>query len=274
MMERKPGTGPVQLSSKARILLVDDEPSLRLFLADELRLYGYQVTALSSGEKALTWLGQNQADVLILDLQMTGMNGLQVMAELENQPLPPAIIMLTAHGSLDAAVAAMRRGGCDFLSKPCQPDELLAAIERGLAQRRKEQQRETMLQLIEQTAHHLQALSVQEPATQMVTPASTLFEGRGLLVDLEHQTVTKRGHPISLSPSEFRLLVCLIARSDRPVTFHEMVLHVHGVDEAETVARESMRTVLWRLRKKLGQADDRKPYIVNVHGRGYMFIKN
>jgi DNA-binding NtrC family response regulator len=123
-------------SEKAHILVVDDEPSVRFFLAEELREHGYKVTALGSGEEALVWLRQHQTDVIVLDLKMVGMDGLQVMADVQSLPLPPVVIMLTAHGSLDAAVAAMRRGAYDFLRKPCSPEELLAAVERGLTRRR------------------------------------------------------------------------------------------------------------------------------------------
>ena len=263
-------------SEMAHILVVDDEPSVRFFLAEDLREHGYKVTALGSGEEALVWLRQHQTDVIVLDLKMMGMDGLQVMAEVQSLPLPPVVIILTAHGSLDAAVAAMRRGAYDFLRKPCSSDELLAAVERGLTRRLKERQREDMLQLIAETARKLQATSAPDAGKfrQDDSLLPRLLEGRGLLLDRERQMVTWRGEPLTLSPTEFRLLVCLMARPDKPVSFREMARQVHGVDEAEAVARDALRTTLWRLRHKLGRADDGQPYIVNVRGRGYMFVKS
>lgn len=258
----------------AHILLVDDEPSVRLFIAEELRYHGYQVTTLSNGEEALVWLRQNRADLVVLDLKMAGMDGLQVMAELQSLPFPPVMIMLTAHGSLDAAVTAMRRGGCDFLSKPCPPEELLAAIERGLTRRRKQVQREELLELIEQTARQLRATSAARRDIQSPASAPRLLEGRGLLLDRERQMVSRRGEPVILSPLEFRLLACLMSRADEPVSFREMIRETHGVEEPEDTARDALRTTLWRLRARLGQADDARPYIVNVRGRGYMFVKD
>ncbi len=257
-------------TSDAHILLVDDEPAVRLFLAEELRSHGYRVTALGSGEEALAWLRHNQADVVVLDLKMGGMNGLQVMAALEGMPLPPAMIVLTAYGSLEAAVETMRHGGCDFLCKPCPPDRLLAAIERGLARRRKEQEREELLRLIEEAARKLQAMP---GASLEDDPPPQILEGRGLLLDRQRGTVVCRGQPLSLSPSEFRLLACLMSHPNRPLSFRDMLRCTHGVDEPEAVARETLRTTLWRLRKKLPPADDGRPYIVNVRGRGYMFVK-
>ncbi len=261
---------PVNLS-EAHILLVDDEPSVRLFLAEELRAHGYHVSTVGSGEEALAWLRRNQADVVVLDLKMGGMDGLQVMAEVQNMPLPPAMIVLTAYGSLDAAVETMRRGGCDFLCKPCPPGELLAAIERGLARRRREQEREEMLQLIEETARRLQAMRGDRPRRD--DPLPMVLEGRGLLLDRQRGTVTCRGRPLSLSPSEFRLLSCLMSHPNEPLSFREMLRCTHGVDEPEAVARETLRTTLWRLRKKLPAGEDGLPYIVNVRGKGYMFVR-
>jgi len=262
-------------STAAHVLIVDDDQSVRFFLAEELRLKGYQVTALGSGEEALAWLRQYQTDVVVLDLKMIGMDGLQVMAEIQSLPLSPVVIMLTAHGSLDAAVAAMRRGSYDFLRKPCSPEELRAAVERALARRRKEQQHEEMLQLIEETAHKLRALSTGNgPSVGQSSPyRSPLLEGRGILLDQERQIVTRCGIPLSLSPTEFRLLACLMAQPDTPVSFREMSRQVRGLDEHETVARDALRTTLWRLRQKLNRADDGYPYIVNLRGRGYMFVK-
>lgn len=260
----------------AHILVVDDETSVRFFLAEELRLHGYQVTTLSSGEEALVWLRQHQADMIVLDLKMVGMDGLQVMAEVQSLPLPPVTIMLTGHGSLDAAVAAMRRGGYDFLQKPCSPEELLAAVERGLARRRKEWQREEMLQLIEETARKLRAIPAPDigQVGEDDAPSPRFLEGRGLLLNRERRVVTRRGETLALSPTEFRLLACLMAQPDSPVSFREMARQTHGVDEPEAMARDTLRTALWQLRRKLGQASDGHPYIVNVRGWGYMFVKD
>ncbi len=265
---------PSHRLSEMHILVVDDDPAVRLFLAEELRQYGYRVTEIGSGEEALMWLHQHQADVMVLDLKMSGIDGLQVMAELQKLPMPPAVVVLTAYASLDAAVTAMRWGGCDFLRKPCSTEELLAAIERGAARRREMLQRERMLRLIEEAARQLRAAP---DAVKRDTPPPEpprFLEGRGLLLDRERRMVTYRGKPIALSPVEFRLLDCLMARPDEPVSFREMLRHTHGTEESEAVARDTLHTPLWRLSRKLAQAaPEGTPFIVNVRGRGYMFVK-
>ncbi len=124
------------IEDRARILIVDDEPAIRLFLEEELSQAGYEVTTAASGEEALARLQKNPVDLILLDLKMGGMDGLQVMAEVSRRPLPPVVILLTAHASLDSAIEAMRRGGHDYLLKPCRTEELLASVERGMARRR------------------------------------------------------------------------------------------------------------------------------------------
>lgn len=270
----------------AHLLLVDDDPAVRLLLSDELEGYGYRVTALSDGEQAMQWLNQHQADVLILDLQMQGLDGLQVMERLQQLGLPPAMIMLTAHSSLDTAVMAMRRGGCDFLSKPCHISDLLAAIERGLARRRRELERDRLLHLIEAAAHQLR-LTPDQPAAAPLDPpgrakpesphpvaVASLWSVADLAIDLTHQTVTHRGKPVPLSPLEFRVLVCLAARPDEPLSFRELERQIHGLDEPDAVARDALRTTIWRLRKRLTFSDEESSHIVNVRGKGYMLVSN
>jgi CheY-like chemotaxis protein len=104
---------------KGHILIVDDEPAIRFFLSETLSQAGYEVTTAASGEQALALLQQQPIDLVLLDLKMEGIDGLQVMAEVERLPLPPVVIILTAHASLDSAIQAMRRGG------PRLPDQTL-----------------------------------------------------------------------------------------------------------------------------------------------------
>lgn len=126
------------MTEEARILVVDDEQAIRYFLSEELARAGYKVLTASSGEEALVRLQEKEIDLVLLDLQMRGMDGLQVMEEIEKHPMPPEVIILTAHASFDSAVDAMRLGGCDYLKKPCRTEELLSSVEKGLDKRRKE----------------------------------------------------------------------------------------------------------------------------------------
>lgn len=257
--------------ARAHILIVDDEPSIRLFLGEELAQAGYEVTTAASGEQALAKLEEQPIDLILLDLKMQGINGLQVMTEVERQPLPPVVILLTAHASLDSAIEAMRRGGHDYLLKPCRTEELLASVEKGLARRRKVLQQQELLHQIEVSARQLQVSLSPEIAEPTSRPR--FLEARGLLLDLEQNTVTCHGQSVHLTPSEFALLQCLMERANQIVPFRELMRALHGTEGEKWEARQALSTHLWNLRKKIGDAPDGNPYFVNVRGQGYRFIK-
>lgn len=260
-----------EMDAKAHILIVDDEPSIRLFLGEELAQAGYEVTTAASGEQALARLQEQPVDLILLDLKMQGMDGLQVMAEVERQPLPPVIIMLTAYASLDSAIEAMRRGGHDYLLKPCRTEELLASVEKGLARRRKTLQQQELLHQIEISARQLQVGTRPEIAELASRPR--FLEARGLLLDRERNTVSCQGQSVHLTPSEFRLLQCLMERADQVVPYRELMQALHGVEGEKWEARQALSTHLWNLHKKIGDAPDGGSYLVNVRGWGYRFIK-
>jgi len=271
---------------QARILIVDDEEAIRFFLSEELDQAGYTVFTAASGEEALFQLQKESVDLVLLDLQMTGISGLQVMEALEQHPLRPAIIILTAHASLDSAIDAMRMGGCDYLRKPSRTETLLASVEKALAKRRETLQRQEMLHLIEETARRLRtaptpgfALARPAPAPPVpeLTSRPRFIEGRGLLLDLEQESTSKNGRPLSLTQSEFQLLACLMEQIGEPVSYRELASALHGHEGGqweEEEARQALSTHLWRLRRKLGDGPDDQPYLANVRGRGYKFISS
>jgi DNA-binding response OmpR family regulator len=261
------------MTEEACILIVDDEQAIRFFLSEELAQTGYRVLTASSGEEALVRLQEKEIDLVLLDLQMGGMDGLQVMEEIEKRPVPPEVIILTAHASFDSAVDAMRLGGCDYLRKPCRAKDLLSSVEKGLRKRRKELQQQQMLRLIEETARQLQPSS--PPATGSVPPPQRFLEQRGLLLDREAETVTQYGEALSLTPTEFRLLACLMEWPDQLLGYCELAASLHGRRDREWdewEARAAISTHMWRLRRKLGSGQDDNPYIVNIRGRGYKFV--
>ncbi len=121
---------------KASVLIVDDEEGLRRALGDRLRFWGHEVTEAGSGQEALTLAARRAFDLVLLDLAMPGLDGLQVLARLREGECRADVIMLTAHGSIEKAVEAIRMGARDFLTKPADFDLLQRAIERCLEGRR------------------------------------------------------------------------------------------------------------------------------------------
>ena len=138
-----------------RILLVDDEPSARASLGEILKLEGYAVTVASGGDEAIELLGVQPFDIVLTDLKMPGQDGLAVLeASTEHQP-KALVILLTAFGTLETAVSAMREGGFDYLLKPAEPPQILAAIERAQKEMQEKSRRERLLNQMALTLQEL-----------------------------------------------------------------------------------------------------------------------
>jgi DNA-binding response OmpR family regulator len=114
--------------SNKRILIVDDEPNVRLMLRTTLDSVGYHVDEAEDGEAALRQLAKSPADLLLLDLQMTRLNGMETLRRLRADGNLVPVLFLTAHGSVPEAVAAMKLGAIDFLTKPIKPNDLRAVV--------------------------------------------------------------------------------------------------------------------------------------------------
>ncbi|MDR3634780.1 MAG: response regulator [Isosphaeraceae bacterium] len=112
----------------ARILLVDDEPNLRLLFKTVLASENWQVCTADDGESALLWLGSDRFDLVLLDLRMPGIGGMDVLESLRAMGDGTPVVVITAHGSVPDAVAAMKLGAIDFLSKPMLPSALRRVV--------------------------------------------------------------------------------------------------------------------------------------------------
>jgi DNA-binding NtrC family response regulator len=133
------------MTGKPLLLLVDDDAAFRTVMAAELSRSGYDVRTAASGEEALAACARIEPQVILLDLQMPGIDGLEVLKALRDRHAPGEVVMLTGHGSIDTAIEAIRIGAFDYLSKPCPLDELEIRIQRAL-ERRALKDRATLLE--------------------------------------------------------------------------------------------------------------------------------
>jgi DNA-binding NtrC family response regulator len=115
--------------SGSRVLLVDDETIFTKNMSKLLKNRGYQVSAANSGDGAIRELEQNDFDVIVLDLKMPGMDGITTLKEILKLGLFTETLILTGHGSIDTALEAMKLGAYDYLTKPCEIEELVTKIE-------------------------------------------------------------------------------------------------------------------------------------------------
>ncbi|RMF27181.1 MAG: DNA-binding response regulator [Chloroflexi bacterium] len=265
-------------SGQAHILVVDDEPAARLSLAELLSLEGYEVTPAAGGEEVVTLLTEKgqRFDLAVVDLKMPGMDGLQVVEALRQYSPDTVVIMLTAHGTLETAVQAMRQGAHDYLLKPANVNEILSSVAAGLEKYRRMQRRRELLSLMERTLSALATVErghalKEEEAMEIAAEAERFLQSRDILVDRQKHLVTRQGKPIDLTPTEFDLLVTLMSRPDQVMTPQELVQAVQGYEADVWEARSIIRVHIRRLRQKLEPDPAHPSYIVTVRGAGYMF---
>ncbi len=127
----------------SRILLVDDETVFTDNMTRLLTTRGYLVTAVDNGEAALQILGEKDFDVIVLDLKMPGMDGITTLKEIGKQGLFAQTLILTGHGSIDTALEAVKLGAYDYLTKPCEIDDLVNKIEGAWGKKNEEEKKDT-----------------------------------------------------------------------------------------------------------------------------------
>jgi DNA-binding response OmpR family regulator len=242
------------------ILVVDDEEGIRYFLERFLTREGFQVVTASSGEAALARLASTEFDVVLLDLKMKGLGGLDVLADLRQRWPATSVIILTAHASLESAVEALHRGAHDYLFKPCRTLDLRESIRAGLIKRREQ------LQLRQLTTNPI----APEPPSAPIKPAPTdrFLQHSGLIVDPVRHVVTLDGELLELSPTEFDLLAYLVSEAPRVVPPQELIREVQGYTSDAAEAAETIRSHMYHIRRKM-QTTAGHSLIVTVRGVGY-----
>ncbi len=241
------------MSRKGNILVVDDEPIERQSLSDILRLEGYHVAAVATGEAAVDYVRLNAVDLMLLDLRMPGMSGLDVIKVLNRSAPDVEIILLTAHGSMDSAIEALRSRIQDYLLKPASPALILESVARGLIRRNNK---------IE-SREHLESAGNGEN--------TILTLGDGTMIDFGRRLIKSGSHTVFLTPAEGRLLKIFAENMGKVFTHRELVLLVQGYSASQQEAPEILRPLVSRLRLKLSRIPALLRRIVSVRGTGYVF---
>jgi DNA-binding response OmpR family regulator len=237
----------------SKILIVDDEEAVRFFTADGLSRAGWQVYEADSGETALGIMEETPCDVILLDLRMTGMDGLEVMRHTKDRWPETMIIIMTAYASIDSAIEAVRQGAFDYLRKPCSVDDIITCANQALTEKEK-------LDHQRQLARRTDA----EPVAVAESVSDNKVQSGALEIDLGSHTVSLAGQPISLTPTEYGLLEILALAPGQPTSLKQLIEDGLGYDPNDPQAQETLRVHISRLRRKL---DSR--YILTVRGGGY-----
>jgi two-component system KDP operon response regulator KdpE len=221
----------------ASILVVDDEPQIRRVLRSTLSFRGYEISEAVSGEDALELARKLKPDLILLDVNLPGMNGVETCREFRRWSDVP-IIMLTVRNAERDKVVALDAGADDYVTKPFGIEELLARVRASLRR-------------------------------HSVGDAVPAFQGKDLFVDFEERRVIARGEEVHLAPKEFEVLRQLMANQGKPVTHRRLLQSVWGPEYGEET--ENLRVVINQLRKKIEKDPAQPRYILTEPWVGYRF---
>jgi two-component system KDP operon response regulator KdpE len=228
------------MQTAIRILLVDDESAIRRALRPPLLELGFQVVEASRGEEALQMLRSSAFDVVLLDVNMPGIGGIETLRRMRALAPRMPILMLTVRDAEEEKVVALELGADDYVTKPFSTRELIARIRTAIRR-------------------------VQAPARAEDAP----IDIGELRLEPVRRIVTKRGNPVHLTRKEFEILHCLMSRAGRVITYARLLTAVWGADCREEV--EYLRTFVRQLRKKIEDDPSKPLYLLTDVYVGYRF---
>ncbi len=223
---------------QATILLVEDDETIARFVELELQHAGYRVLRAAEGAAAVETVEREDVDLVVLDLMLPGIDGLDVARFIRKTGKTVPILMLTARAETGDVVAGFDAGADDYLRKPFEMPELLSRIG---------------------------ALLKRTTGSQ----AQTVYEAAGITIDTEKRLATKDGEPLELTAREFDLLAYLVANSGRVISRDEIleaVWHTSRATESNVI-----EVFVCHLRTKIGDRDNRT--IQTIRGVGYFFAR-
>ena len=225
------------MTATETVLVVDDEPQIVRALTTNLRARGYGVLAAATGEDALRLAADTRPDVVVLDLGLPGIDGIEVVRGLRSWTSVPILILSVRDGEADK-VAALDAGADDFVTKPFGMNELLARLRAALRRA---------------------APSTDEP----------VVETDDLRIDLAHRTVHVGGSAVRLTPTEWHLVEVLVRNRDKLITHRNLLHEVWGPQY--NVETNYLRVYMARIRAKLEPDPTSARYFITDPGVGYRF---
>lgn len=225
------------MSTKPLVLAVDDEAGILRLIKLELEELGFHIVTADGGEKALKVAEEQRPDIVLLDIMMPDIGGIEVMRRLRDQIDAP-VILVTAKDTDSDKVKGLELGADDYVVKPFNPDELAARI-RAVLRR------------------------------HQGSPKERVIRKEGLEIDLERRIVTRDGEPVSLTRTEWLLLQQLAVNAGKVMMNAELLSKVWGAEYRDDV--QYLRVWVSRLRHKLERNPSEPEVITTMPGIGYMF---
>lgn len=238
------------MTTRGSILVVEDNVTLAMGLEANLQFEGYEVRVVGDGQEAVTLLGAERFDLVILDLMLPGLNGMEVLTRLRASGLRTPVLILTAKGAEEEKVSGLRHGADDYVTKPFGIPELLARVEALL--------RRSRVPSLDPLAEDRGAAAVEGP-----------YRFSGVEVDMTTRTVRRKGQEVPMTPIEFELMVALIRRGGTLATRLELLKEVWR--HPTPVPSRTVDTHMGELRRKLEDNAAAPRHFLTVRKAGYRF---
>ncbi len=232
-------------SGAAPILVVDDDAKIVTLVRTYLEREGLSVVTATDGRAALEAIREKRPRLVVLDVMLPELDGLALLRIVREDSDVP-ILILSARGSAQDRVYGISEGADDYLAKPFSPAELVVRVKA----------------ILRRTTG----------ASRPVRPSRGVLTLSDLTIDLDRYGVLRGGHPIPLTPVEFRLLAALVEADGRVLSRELLLNALYGQSEGEALDR-TIDVHIGRLREKLGDGADRPRYIATVRGAGYRSVK-
>ena len=228
------------MAKKIKVLVVDDEPKIRMFIRANLEARGYEVYLAQDGNEAVEMTGRVVPDVIVLDLNMPRMDGIEACRRIREWADMPIIILSVREDEKDK-VRALDEGADDYVTKPFGIEELLARIRVALRR------------------------------SAGTTTAAPVFTAGDLEVDFSKHVVKRRGQIVKLTRTEYELLAYLVSNCGKVLTHKELLHSVWGPEYGEE--SEYVRVFIRQLRNKIEDDPSNPKFIVTEPRIGYRFVK-
>jgi DNA-binding response OmpR family regulator len=255
----------------ARVLVVDDEEPIRITMSEMLRRRGYEVMTAENGEAGLALVHQRPFELLLLDLKMPGLSGIDVARRARERQPDVAIIILTGHGSLDSAIDGLHLGVFDYMLKTSSPRDVVERVASALAQQQEARRKQQLMSTLQTVIGELGGNKQPEEQTTQVESWTAVGD---LQISMWNQTVRRGDQTLNLTPTEFRMLACLAQQAGQVMTYQQIVQCAQGYATESIEAAELVKPHMYHLRQKIEPDPTNPRYILTVRGTGYMLSAN
>ena len=251
------------------VLIVDDERTTRLAISEALNQLGFHAQAVGSGEEAVDFLRQETVQVVILDLEMPGLKGTDVLVAAETIASDTAFIILTAHASTETAITALRSGAVDYLRKPSSLKVIATTVAKAARKQQEKSRQQQAIKLLQQAMSTFQPPKTPSSQSALKTDDhKNLIHVGQVAIDTHKQIAFYKEKDLDLTPIEYRLLHRLANSPNTICTYSQLGEASHDVEMDEVEARALLRTHMYRLGRKLGGKESSP--LQSVWGRGFI----